>query len=466
MTEPGLNAPMDQYSLEDPQDRIRLRAAWEQVVRRIAPDLPPAWLARFIRPLKPRALDDGVASFESPGRFVADWVREKYGNTMAAMLSDELGETVKIEFVSETRDKKAAAKSETVTLAAPEAEPSPAFVLDERYTFDSFVKGQSNRLALAGARAVAEEPGSKYNPLFIYGVSGVGKTHLLHAIAREIRQNHPAMPIQYVSAQQFVESFVQSLQANRTEQFRKAIKGLAVWLLDDVQFIVGKAKTQEEVFHMFNYLQVHGKQIVITSDQPPRELYGLDERLKSRFEAGLLADIQPPDTETRCAIVLKKAEREGILLEPAVAMYLAEVVPGNIRTLEGALTKIVAHASLDGAIVDLDLAHQVIERDYRNGSQKPGIEQIVAAVSRYYGIPYDEIVGPSRKAPIAHARHMAVYLMRKITGDSWKQIGRRFGNRDHTSVMHSFQRANEMIAADQELRDSIQRLTREIYPDA
>lgn len=457
---------MDQYSLEDSHDRIRLRAAWEQVVRRIAPDMPPAWLTRFIRPLKPRCLEEGVATFESPGKFVADWVREKYGNSMAAMLSDELGENVRLEFVSEVRDKKSVARTEVVTLAPPEADAAPTFVLDERYTFDSFVKGQSNRLALAGARAVAEEPGAKYNPLFIYGVSGVGKTHLLHAIAREIRQRFPQLPIQYVSAQQFVESFVQSLQSGRNEHFRKAIKGLSVWLLDDVQFIVGKSKTQEEVFHMFNYLQAHGKQIVITSDQPPRELYGLDERLKSRFEAGLLADIQPPDTETRCAIVLKKAEREGLSIVPSVAMYLAEVVPGNIRTLEGALTKIVAQASLDHVAVDLDLARQVIERDFRNGSQKPGVEQIVSAVGRYYNVPYDEIVGPSRKAPIAHARHMAVYLMRKITGDSWKKIGLRFGNRDHTSVMHSFQRATEMIASDKELKDSIQRLTREIYPEA
>jgi chromosomal replication initiator protein len=328
------------------------------------------------------------------------------------------------------------------------------------------VVGQSNRLAFAGAKAVASEPGQKFNPLFIYGSSGLGKTHLLHAIAQEILKKDQRYPLVYVSAQQFAEEFINALQANKVDQFRRQQRSVGVWLVDDIQFIAGKDKTQEEIFHTFNYLHSLGKQIVLTSDRPPRDLYLMDERLRSRFEAGLVADIQMPDTETRCAIIQSKATLEKIGLEHAVAMFLAENVPGNIRVLEGALTKLVAQASVESRAVDLELAQTLVEKYYRAGAlAKPAFSQIVDTVSKHFKISTDEIKGTSRKAPIVHARHVAVYITREITGDSWKHIGGLFGDRDHTSMMHGYQKIQEIMQYDRDLRATVKMLMRNLYPD-
>lgn len=458
---------MDQYSLEDSQDRIKLRAAFERATRRLETRVPAAHMTRFIRPLRPLGLQGSVARFAAQGRFVADWVKSRYLDDLGRLLSDELGRNVTVEIEAEPRDLASNRKPEDAPAIAPAVSDADegTLILDDRYTFDTFVQGQSNRLAYAGAVAVANAPGTKYNPLFIYGASGLGKTHLLHSIARQIREQSPDMPIRYASAQQFVEGFVAAVQRGRTEQFRRSHRTLAVWLLDDVQFIAGKDKTQEEVFHLFNSFQQAGKQIVLASDRPPRDLYLMDERLRSRFEAGLVADIQHPDTETRCAIVRSKAQRDGIALPQDVAMYLAENVPGNIRTLEGALTKLSAQASLDGAAICMDIVRQIVARDFKDFG-KPGLEQIVKAVSEHFKISVNDILGQSRKAPIAHARHVSVYVTRELTGDSWKHIGRQFGNRDHTSVMHSYQRITEMVRQDRELKVSIQRIIEQLHPQS
>jgi len=314
---------------------------------------------------------------------------------------------------------------------------------------------------------VANEPGTKYNPLFIYGASGLGKTHLLHSIARQILDANPRTPLVYVSAQQFAEEFVNALQNGKIDQFRRAQRAVAVWLVDDIQFVVGKDKTQEEIFHTFNYLHSLGKQIVLSSDRAPKDLYLMDERLRSRFESGLVADIQMPDTETRCAILLTKAGQERIELEHSIAMFLAENVPGNIRRLEGALTKLAAQASVEGVPVSLGLAQTMVEQYYRAGLlAKPGFTQIVDAVGKHYRIPADDIRGISRKAPIVHARHVAVFITREITGDSWKHIGGLFGDRDHTSMMHGYTKISEMMHQDKDLRASVKMLIRNLYPDA
>lgn len=459
---------MDQYTLGDDDDQIRLRGTWEQVLRRLKPEVPPAWFDRFLRPLTPVESAEGLIVMAAPGKFVYDWVKQKYIERLQDMWGDELGEPVLLELVAEPRDRNVNVQmAQEAAISAPPPVETPKFRLIERFKFDSFVVGQSNRLAFAGAQAVAKEPGGKYNPLFIYGASGLGKTHLLHAIARELLHRDPRFPLVYVSAQQFAEEFVHALQNNRIEQFRRAQRNVGVWLLDDIQFIAGKDKTQEEVFHTFNYLHSLGKQIVICSDRPPRELHLLDERLRSRFEAGLVADIQLPDTETRCAIVLSKAKQEGIELTTEVAMHLAENVPGNIRILEGALTKVVAQASVDSQELTVDLASRIVDLYYRDrGLMKPGFEQIVEAVSRRYKISIDEIKGQSRKAPIVHARHVAVFITRELTGDSWKHIGSLFGDRDHTSMMHGYQKISEMMVRDRDLRSVIKQLIRDLYPEA
>ncbi|WP_144240911.1 chromosomal replication initiator protein DnaA [Fimbriimonas ginsengisoli] len=456
----------DLFTLETTDDLQRLKAAWEGVLKRLGPEVPSAWFERFIRPLKPVSFEGGVAIVNVPGKFVLEWVRERYVATIASMLSDELGRPVVVELRTEPREKaKAEAQNVPPSRLAVSTE-EPSFRPSEKFSFDSFVVGQSNRLALAGARAVASEPGAKYNPLFIYGPSGLGKTHLLHSIAREILNVNPRFPLVYVSAQQFAEEFVTSLQNNRIEQFRRSQRAVGVWLVDDIQFVAGKDKTQEEIFHTFNYLHSLGKQIVLTSDRPPRDLYLMDERLRSRFEAGLVADIQMPDTETRCAILLSKAAHERVELDHAVAMYLAENVPGNIRVLEGALTKAVAHASVEDRPLSMEIARAMVEQYYRAGvMEKPAFDQIVGAVSKHFKISSDEIKGTSRKAPIVHARHIAVYITREITGDSWKHIGGLFGDRDHTSMMHGYQKISEMMHHDKDLRAQIKMLIRNLYPE-
>ena len=443
-----------------------LQQAWAGVLKRLSPEIPSAWFERFIRPLEPVAFRGGVAVVNVPGRFVLEWVKERYLGTLQSLLSDEVGGHVVIELVLQAVEKKQTVSSSVAPMPV-QTEINSRFHPAERFSFETFVRGQSNRLAFAGAKAVATEPGTKYNPLFIYGASGLGKTHLLHSIARQILDTNPKMPLVYVSAQQFAEEFVNALQNGKIDSFRRAQRSVAVWLVDDIQFVAGKDKTQEEIFHTFNYLHSLGKQIVLSSDRPPKDLYLMDERLRSRFEAGLVADIQMPDTETRCAILLTKAVQERIEIEHTIAMFLAENVPGNIRRLEGALTKLAAQASVEGVPISLPLAQMMVEQHFRAGVlAKPGFNQIVDAVGKHYRISSDEIRGVSRKAPIVHARHVAVFITREITGDSWKHIGGLFGDRDHTSMMHGYTKISEMMHQDKDLRASVKMLIRNLYPDA
>lgn len=454
----------DQYSLDDNSDQIKLREAWERALNRLKKESPSATFEKFYKPLAADMLDEDTAVIRAPGQFVYEWIKEKYIGSIQRVLSEELGQQVRIDLRMTPREKPAVDPAASVV--GPAVTEPGRFRPIDRYRFETFITGQSNRLALAGAKAVAAEPGAKYNPLFIYGASGLGKTHLLHAIARKILERDAQFSLVYVSAQQFAEDFIQALQSNRIEQFRRSQRNVAVWLVDDVQFIAGKDRTQEEIFHTFNHLQQTGKQIVLCSDRPPRELFLMDERLRSRFESGLVADIQPPDTELRGAILLSKAKQEGTEIAPEVAMILAESVPGNVRILEGALTKLLAQASIEGGMPDAALARSIVERYYQSaGMAKPSFNQIVDAVGKHYNIASDEIKGTSRKAPIAQARHIAVYITREITKDSWKHIGGLFGDRDHTSMMHAYQKVSELMAKDKDLHASVKMLIRNLYPE-
>lgn len=456
----------DQYSLEDDQNTIRLRGAWEQVLRQLNDEVQPSIMTKFLEPIKPTSLTSGMALMTSPTAFVQEWVSEKFLERLQDLLSAELGEPVGIHLKVQSPDLSTAPVCEPAAFASTASCPKPAvskFVPMPKFRFETFIQGDSNRLAVAGCKAVAAEPGSKYNPLFIYGPSGLGKTHLLHAIGHTILGRMPNFPLAYISAQQFAEEFVQALQERRMEPFRRAQRSVNLWLVDDIQFIAGKDKTQEELFHTFNHLQTVGKQIVICSDRPPRELFLMDERLRSRFESGLVADIQMPDTETRCAILLSKARQENVELEFDIALYLATRVPGNIRILEGALTKLATQASLDGKSITMQLAEQMVEKYYSTaGMAKPSFTQILDVVSKHFKVPTEEIRGPSRKAPIAHARHIAVYVTREITGDSWKHIGSLFGERDHSTVLHGHQKVSELMARDKDMHTTVKMLMRNL----
>lgn len=458
----------EQYSLEDHEGLPRLRVAWDQATKTLSHQVTATVMERFIKPLKPAAFDDGLALFSAPSAFVIEWVQDKFLERFCKALSDELGENVRVEFRLKSSSRPVVEMPGAVAVT-PQAAPPPArqkFLPIDRFRFDSYVVGQSNRLAVAGAKAVADQPGLKYNPLFIYGASGLGKTHLLNAIAHEIINREPGFHVEYISAQHFTEEFVHALQNGKIDQFRRSQRNVGIWLVDDIQFVAGKDRTQEEIFHTFNYLQQIGKQIVLCSDRPPRELFLMDERLRSRFESGLVADIQPPDTETRCAIILSKAAQDHVELNHEVAMYMAEHVPGNIRILEGALTKLAVQAGLEQCPITIEFATEIVERYYRSGAlMKPGFNQILDAVGRYYKIPVDDIKGTSRKSPIANARHIAVYITREITGDSWKHIGSLFGDRDHTSMMHAYQKISEMMSRDKDMNAAVKGLIRNLYPE-
>jgi len=455
---------MSQQSLFDDPEQERLRQAWKQVVERLREEIVPAWHRRFILPLKPGELRGDTVVLTAPGQFVRNWVAERFASTLRAMLSDELGRAIELQVeVGKGSRREAPEVQEAATLER--SAPALLFQPNEKYRFDTFVVGQCNRLAYAGAKAVAEDPGRRFNPLFIYGPPGLGKTHLLHAIAHELLKRDAALRPLLITAQQFAEEFVQSLQTGRIEQFRKSQRNVGVWLVDDIQFIAGRDKTQEEVFHTFNALHQFGKQIVLTSDRPPRDLLILDERLRSRFESGLVADVRMPDTETRCAILLSKAQQEGVELDPEVAMHLAQNVPGSIRTLEGALNRFILLAGVEGLPMDLELAQRVAA-DFRAGAvAKPSFDQIVQAVAERFQVPKEEILGPSRRAPIVHARHVAIYVAREITNASWKHLGTLFGNRDHTSMIHGCTKIGEMMVRDSELDATVRSLIRNLYPE-
>jgi chromosomal replication initiator protein len=451
----------DLFSAVDPDPMDVLVVAWSNVVDRLSTEVTQTWMDKFVRRLKPMALDGAVVHLQGQGKFVHDWVSEHMLDSITTYLSDELGREIIVNLSYSASTREEAMAPATVSR---ETAPKHNFRPDPRYTFDSFVQGNSNRLALAGARSVADAPGETFNPLFIYGSSGLGKTHLLHAIANEILRRDPRVQIEYLSAQQFTEEFVTAIHTSRVDAFRRQIRNAQVWLLDDVQAILNRDRTEEEIFNTFNYLHQNRRQIVVTADRLPSDFFSMNIRLRSRFEAGLVADVQLPDTETRCAIVQSKAIRDGIPLEHDVAWVLAETVPGNIRTLEGALTRLVALASLDHLALTPELARTMVAQYYRPEVVKVSFAQIIETVSRVFDVPGDAILGDSRKAPIVQARHAAIYVVRRTTRDSWKHIGSQFGDRDHTSMMHAYQRVEERMQNDANFKASVETVFRRIDP--
>jgi chromosomal replication initiator protein len=449
----------------DHEDLVVLRSAWEHVLKTLQDQVPETVFTRFLKRLEPAELREDTAVLTAPGRFVQEWVRERHHEKIQELLIEQLGRPVKLELHT-VDSKRSASHSHAVASIAPRTSEPAKFKPIERLTFENFVVGDSNRLAVGGAKAIASAPGTRYNPLFIYGPSGLGKTHLLHAIANELLASDPYHSIMYVTAAQFMEDFVTALKNNQIERFRRQQRGVNVWLLDDIQYVAGKDKTLEEIFHTFNYLQSLGKQIVLCSDRPPRDLLLMDERLRSRFESGLVVDVQHPDTETKCAILLKRADVEGIAIDQDTAMALAEGVSGTVRQLEGALHKLAAQSSLTGEPLDVHMARDIVDRYYANiVVAKPTFEQIVTSVGKHFRVESNEILGISRKAHIAQARHVAIYVTREILGDSWKQIGSLFGNKDHTSMMHGYKKVRSLMNNSREMNASVRALINDLYPN-
>jgi len=332
-----------------------------------------------------------------------------------------------------------------------------------KYTFDTFVVGSGNRFACTAALAVSENPGKTYNPLFIYGGVGLGKTHLLHAVGHYTRQLFPGLTVKYVSAEKFLNDFINALRYKNIIAFKNSYRNNDILLVDDIQFLEEKEASQEEFFHTFNTLHDTNRQIVLSSDRPPRSITTLEERLRSRFEWGLVTDIKPPDLETRIAILKKYAEREKIKVYDDILGLIAEKITSNIRELEGALTRVVAFSSLTNSRPDIDIARSILKDILpEDGEKKISIQKIVKEVSKFFSIPINDILSAKRNKFISHARQLAMFLARELTSSSLPQIGKAIGDRDHTTVIYAVSKISKLISKDKNVYMQIQEITNKI----
>ncbi len=413
----------------------------------------------WIEPLIPLAIEEDGAGGEAvlymkvPDTYIRNSLEARYLDKFANAFLESCGRLFTFRFLLPAEaDAFLTKMSQETKKETPAKFPPPQ--LNPKYTFDTFVIGNSNRFVHAASLAVAEAPAQAYNPLFIYGGVGLGKTHLMHAIGHFIREADPSMNIVYVSSEKFTNDLINAIQTNSTQAFRDSYRNVDVLMIDDIQFIAGKTSTQEELFHTFNALHESQKQIILSSDKPPREMKTLEARLQSRFEWGLIADIQPPDLETRIAILRKKAEAEGLVnIDDNVMEFIATNSENNIRELEGALTRVIAYSKLTGLPIDLDLVHQAL-RDVLNANagRRATPENIMRLVCDRFGITESEFLSRRRNQEIAHPRKIAMYLTRELTDFSLSAIGEAFGGRDHTTVLHAWRTISEEMATNSELR--------------
>jgi chromosomal replication initiator protein len=445
-----------EHVVEPTADRL-----WDDVSRRLRDTLNETTFETWFAAARPASLDDGSFVVIVPNDFVRSWIESHFLGLLRAATRDALRREVRVVLtVGE-----AAEPSDRQPSVAPQAPAETQPGANPKYTFDNFVIGSSNRFAHAAALAVAEAPAQAYNPLFIYGGTGLGKTHLLQAIAAYVSNHSKGLTTRYVTSETFTNDFINSLRDKRIEGFKHRYRAYDVLLVDDIQFLEGKERFQEEFFHTFNSLYEAGRQIVISSDRPPKEIATLEERLRSRFEWGLITDIQPPDLETRIAILRKKVTTDGIAVtDPEVLTFIAGRVSTNIRELEGALTRVVAFSSLTGLALDVELAEQVLRDLFPNSGAIPEvtIARIQEAVCERFSLSVQELCSPRRSQAVAYPRQVAMYLSRELTDSSLPKIGKEFGGRDHTTVLHANAKITRMISEDRAVYNLVQDLTAQI----
>jgi chromosomal replication initiator protein len=481
------------------QDESQWPEVWRAVYRHLESDgnITPQQLQLWIAPLRLVGItespgNDGISAqmnvvMAAQTDFASHWISTHFqaqveqaftqilgqpaSLTMQVSLTDSVGRASDEPVTTPPEQKATAAALDTTASAGLPPLPdsgvlwgamsrspqSQSTQFDPRYTFDTFVVGASNQFAHASAFAVAENPARQYNPLFLYSQPGLGKTHLLHAIANGVLAKNPSARVLYISAERFVNEMIESIQHHKTTEFRRKYRdSYDVILFDDIQFIAGKERTEEEFFHTFNALHSSKRQIVLTSDRPPKEIDGLEERLRTRFEWGLIADITPPEIETRIAILKAKAERDDIYLPDEVATFLATYIKSNVRELEGVLIKLQAHASLTGAELSLELAKHQLKLVVPTEGANYTIESIQSAVTKHFRIKASDLKSNSKQRAVARPRQIAMYLIRKYTSLGFKEIGNYFGGRDHTTIMHACREIEKKIEADAEVKDAVE----------
>jgi len=447
----------------------RAAELWQMVLARMSNRVPAHVFATWFRPSRALSLEGKDLTLAVPSVFHHTWLKDQFGAEIETELrKEEPGCRLKLIIQADLQEDTPSSE----TLAAQQAGPLPVVVapsgpqrerppsnLNARYTFENYVAGPSNQFAYAAAQAVTENLARSYNPLFLFGSVGLGKTHLCHAIGNRIQQLRPELNIRYVSGEDFTNEVIESIQHQRMEHFRSRYRSLCdVLVIDDIHFIAGKERTQEEFFHSFNHLHQMGKQVVVTSDRFPHEMDGMEERLRTRLQWGLIADIQPPETETRMAILRSKAAHQGVTLPDDVVLFLASHIKNNVRELEGSLLRLIAASSFKRRALDLALCKEELRDAVLRHARVPTCADIIKHVSSFYNVNVTELRGAKRNRAITTPRHMAMYLCRKHTQASFPEIGAAFGGKDHTTVMASVRKMEELIKTDPAVVDHVTQL--------
>jgi chromosomal replication initiator protein len=442
-------------------NEAKLEPVWDEVRTRLRGTLNTATYTFAFDRVRPVSLAEDRLTIAVETDFARNWIRQRYMGLLQDALFEVLGVDLEVDVVVQPSEPEpeeggdAAPRQAAMPAPMPPRRPQG---LQRRFTFEAFVTGPSNRFAHAAALAVAEAPARAYNPLFVYGGVGLGKTHLLHAIGHFVDRNHPELSLHYVSVETFTNEFINALRDGGMRSFKDRYRNTDILLIDDIQSLQGREQTQEEFFHTFNALHDSGKQIIISSDRPPKAIATLEDRLRSRFEMGLITDIQPPDVETRIAILQKRVQSDGYEIhEPEVLGLIAQRVSENVRRLEGALTQIVAEASLSKRPITVALATEVLGK-LHPGEGAVHVESIQGEVCRYFGVTRDELTGAKRTRRIVAPRQVAMYLSRELTDASLPAIGRAFGGRDHTTVMYAVQKVAAQMGDEGELLSAVQTL--------
>ena len=439
---------------------MKATQAWQAALGQLQMEMPKAAFDTWVRDAELLSYEDGAFTIGVQNAYARDWLDSRLSSTVTRLLTGIMNRTVEVHFIVWQE------KEEKIDASNVEENPidSPLFFnnssLNNRYTFTNFVVGASNRLAHAASLAVAEKPAQAYNPLFLYGGVGLGKTHLLHAIGNQCV--YMGLQVLYVSSEEFTNDLINAIRTHTTQAFREKYRRIDVLLIDDIQFIAGKESTQEEFFHTFNTLHGQNKQIVMSSDRPPKAMVTLEERLRSRFEWGLTADIQPPDFETRVAILRSKAERAGYSIQDTIIEIIARKFQSNIRELEGALTRIVAYADLRGMEISSQLIDSALA-DLLPRRTEVGTSQVISTIAEIYGVTVDRMLGRDRSRQVALPRQIAMYLLREEANISLPQIGEALGGRDHTTVMYGCDKVADLLERDDQLRRQVIEIREQLY---